>query len=186
MGIKGLAGIAAALVLVAWVCGTAAAQQTGIDEIRTVAANETVTVGGTTNLAPGNRLLVTVTPVGFGPTNKSAPQGTGGTSGTAVVEEGDAANTWSFEIDTTGFEPGEYTVTVDWIEGDATASTTFTVVEAAGVTPTPTGTPAATTPSTTAATTAATTSPTPTAAGSVLPAAATLAAGLAGYLVRRR
>ncbi|WP_221057479.1 hypothetical protein [Methanoculleus chikugoensis] len=180
MNIRRFAGIAAALVIAAWVCGTAAAQQTGIDEIGTVTAGETVTIGGTTNLAPGNRLLITVTPVGFAPTNKSAPSGAGGTSGTAVVKEGnDTANTWSFDVDTTGFEPGEYSVTVEWVEGDATASTTFTVVEAAPVTPTPTATPAATTPPTTTAT------PTPTAAGPVLPAAA-LAAGLVGYLVRRR
>ncbi|MDD3069638.1 MAG: hypothetical protein PHX88_00415 [Methanoculleus horonobensis] len=179
MNLRRFAGIAAALVLAACICGTAAAQQTGIDEIGIIAANETVTIGGTTNLAPGNRLLVEVTPVGFGPGNASVQ---GGTSGTAVVEAGnDTANTWSFEVDTTGFEPGEYTVTVDWVEGGATASTTFTVVEAGAATPTPTGTPAATTPPPTT-----TASPTPTAAGSVLPAATALAAGLVGYLVRRR
>ena len=171
MNVRRFAGIAAALVIAAWICGTAAAQQTGIDEIGTVTAGETVTIGGATNLAPGNRLLITVTPVGFAPTNKSAPSGAGGTAGTAVVEAGnDTANTWSFDVDTTRFEPGEYSVTIAWVEGDATASTTFTVVEAAGVTPTPTTEP----------------TPTPTAAGSVLPAAAALAAGLAGYLVRRR
>ena len=180
MSLRRFAGIAAALVLAACICGTAAAQQTGIGEIGTVAANETVTIGGTTNLAPGNRLLVAVTPIGFGPGNASVQ---GGTSGTAVVEEGDdTANSWSFDVDTTGFEPGEYSVTVEWVEGDATASTTFTVVEAAAVTPTPTVTPAATTPSTTMATT----TPTPTAAGPALPVAAALAAGLAGYLMRRR
>ena len=183
MNVRRFAGIAAALVIAAWICGTAAAQEMGVGEIGTVTAGETVTIGGTTNLAPGNRLRITVTPVGFAPTNKSAPSGAGGTSGTAVVEEGDAAaNTWSFDVDTTGFDPGEYSVTIDWVEGDATASTTFTVVEAAAVTPTPTATPAATTPPPTTATP----SPTPTAAGSVLPAAAVLAAGLAGYLVRRR
>jgi len=178
MNVRRLAGIAAVLVLAAWVCGTAAAQQTSINEIGTVTAGETVAIGGTTNLAPGNRLLIEVTPVGFGPGNASVQ---GGTSGTAVVEEGNAtANTWSFDIDTTGFEPGEYIVTAEWVEGDATASTTFTVVEAAEATPTPTATPTATTPSTTMATT-----PTPTAAGPILPAAAALAAGLAGYLGRR-
>ncbi len=185
MNIRRLAGVAAALVLAAWICGTAAAQETGINEIGTVAANETVTIGGTTNLAPGNRLLVTVTPIGFEPTNKSAPPGTGGASGTAVVQEENAtANTWSFEIDTTGFRPGEYAVTVDWVEGDATASTTFTVTEAAAATPTATATPSTT--ATTPPATTATASPTPTAAGSALPVAAAFAAGLAGYLVRRR
>lgn len=180
MNVRRLAGIAAVFVLAVCICGTAAAQQAAINEIGTVTAGETVTIGGTTNLAPGNRLLIEVTPVGFGPGNASVQ---GGTSGTAIVEEGNAtANTWSFEVDTTGFEPGEYIVTVDWVEGDATASSTFTVVEAAATTPTPTVTPTATTPPTTMATA----SPTPTAAGPALPAAAALAAGLAGYLVRRR
>ncbi len=182
MNVRRTAGILAALVLAAWICGTAAAQETAIDEIGTVAANETLTISGTTNLAAGNHLLVTVTPVGFEPTNKSAPDGTGGTSGTAVVREGNAtANTWSFEVDTSGFRPGEYTVTVEWVEGDAIASTTFTVVEAA-VSPTETATPTATAPPTTMATT----TPTPTAAGHALPVAAGLAAAAAGVLVRRR
>lgn len=172
------AGVVAAFVIAACICGTAAAQQMGIDEIGSVAVNETVSIGGATNLAPGNRLLVEVTPIGFGPGNASVQ---GGASGSAVVEEGnETANTWSFDVDTTGFEPGEYSVTVDWVEGDATASTTFTVVEAGTVTPTPTATPTATTTATTLA------SPTPTAAGSALPVTAALAAGLAGLLVRRR
>jgi len=172
------ARILAALVLAVWICGTAAAQGTTIDEIGTVAAGETVTISGTTNLAPGNRLLVEVTPVAFG------AGGAGGTSGTAVVQAGNGtANTWSFEANTTGFQPGEYIVTVDWVEGDATASTTFTVTEAGAATP------MATAPATTATTPPATTTepgPTPTAAGPMVPAAAMLAAAAAGLLVRRR
>lgn len=170
--------ILAVLVLAAWICGTAAAQGTTIDEIGTVAAGETVTISGTTNLAPGNRLLVEVTPVAFG------AGGAGGTSGTAVVQAGNGtANTWSFEANTAGFEPGEYTVTVDWIEGDATTSSRFTVTEAGAATS------MATTPATTATTPPATTTepgPTPTAAGPVVPAAAMIAAAAAGLLVRQR
>lgn len=173
MNTRRFIGIAAVLVLAAWICGTAAAQEMVIDEIDTVAAGETAVISGTTNLAPGNRLLVTVPPVEF------EPGGAGGTSGTAVVQEGNAtANTWSFAVDTAGFRPGEYAVTVEWVEGDATASTTFTVGEAAPATPAAT----ATTPPTTAPAQ----SPTPTAAGPLVPVEAVLAAGLAGYLVRRR
>jgi hypothetical protein len=178
MNVRGYAQILAALVLAVWICGTAAAQGTTIDEIGTVAAGETVTISGTTNLAPGNRLLVEVTPVAFG------AGGAGGTSGTAVVQAGNGtANTWSFEANTTGFEPGEYIVTVDWVEGDATASTRFTVTEAGAATPTVTA------PATTATTPPATTTepgPTPTAAGPMVPAAAMIAAAAAGLLVRRR
>jgi len=184
MNVRKLAGVAAVLVLAAWICGTAAAQETTINEIGMVTAGETITIGGTTNLAPGNRLIVTVTPVGFEPTNKSAPDGAAGASGTAVVQEGNAtANTWSFPVDTSGFEPGEYTVTVEWVEGEATASTTFTVTEAAAA-PTATGTPAAT--ATTPPTTTPVQSPTPTAAGPAGPLIAVLAVGAIGYLVRRR
>jgi hypothetical protein len=185
MNVRKLAGVAAALVLAAWICGTAAAQGTTINEIGNVTAGETITISGTTNLAPGNHLIVTVTPVGFEPTNKSAPDGVAGASGTAIVQQENAtANNWSFPVDTSGFEPGGYTVTVEWVEGDATASTTFTVTGAAAATPTTMVT--APTVTTAPPTTAPEPSPTPTSAGPALPLAAALAAGLAGYLVRRR
>jgi len=183
MHVRRLARILAVLVLAGWICGTAAAQEMTIDEVESIAAGETLTVSGTTNLAPGNRLLVTATPVAFGPANASTPSGGGGASGTAVVEAGNGtANTWSFAMDTTGFQPGEYIVTVDWVEGDATASTTFTVTEAA----TPTATVQTTTAATPPATVTPEPSPTPTAAGSALPVTAALAAAAAGVLVRRR
>lgn len=186
MNARRYARILAALVLAAWICGTAAAQQMTVDEIGTVAAGETVTISGTTNLAPGNRLLVEAAPVAFGPANASGPGGGGGASGTAVVQAGNGtANTWSVAMDTTGFEPGEYIVTVDWVEGDATATTTFTVTEAAAVTPTAT----ATTPAAAVTTLPVTTTepgPTPTAAGPVVPAAVIFAAAAAGLLGRRR
>lgn len=172
-----LAGFAVALMLAACICG-AAAQEMGVGEIGTVAVGETVTIGGTTNLAPGNHLLVTVTPVGFGPTNKSTPAGPGGVSGVAVVERGEGgANTWSFVVDTTGFEPGEYSVAMEWVEGDATASTTFSVLEVAATTPTVTASPVATTPPA---------SPTPTAAGPAAPLAAIAAAAAGGCLLRKK
>lgn len=170
MNARRLARVAVVLVLAAWICGTAAAEELTINDPGNVTAGETVTISGTTNVAPGNRLAVTVAPVGFGPANKSAPAGAAGTSGTVVVEAGNAtANTWSFAANTAGFEPGEYSVAVEWVEGDASASTTFTVTAAAAATPSP-----------------AVTSPTPTAAGPALPVAAALAAGVAGWLARRR
>lgn len=186
MNIIKVVGLAVVLLLAAGVCGTAAAEQVDINEIGDVTTGEMVTISGTTNIAPGNRLAVTVTPIGFAPTNKSAPGGAAGTSaGTAVVQKGNAtANTWAFEADTTGFEPGEYTVIVEWVEGDATASTKFTVSEATLAMPTATTAP----PSTTrpATTTAPARSPTPTAAAPAMPLAVAMAAcALAGYLRRR-
>lgn len=177
--------IAVVLLLAAGACGIAAAQQMSIDKVGNVTVGETVTISGTTNIAPGNHLTVTVTPVGFAPTNKSAPSGAAGTSGTVVVQKGNTtANNWSFEANTTGFEPGEYTVTVDWVEGDATASTTFTVGGAVTTTTATTAPPVTTTQAATTAPTSPT--PTPTAAGSLLPVAAAMAVGLVGYLMRRR
>ena len=180
-----IVGLAIVILLAAGVCGTAAGKQMDINEVGNVTAGETVTTSGTTNIAPGNHLTVTVTPVGFGTTNKSEPGGATGTSGTAIVQKGNAtANTWAFEADTTGFEPGEYTVIVEWVEGDASASTTFMVSEAAPVTTATTAPLATTAPVTT---TAPATSPTPTAAGPALPVVAAMAAcALAGYLMRRR
>ncbi|WP_292490022.1 hypothetical protein [Methanoculleus sp. 10] len=182
MNARRLARVAVVLVLAAWICGTAAAEELTVNDPGNVTAGETVTISGTTNIAPGNRLAVTVAPVGFGPANKSAPAGAAGTSGTVVVEAGNAtANTWSFAANTAGFEPGEYSVAVEWVEGDASASTTFTVTAAAAATPSP----AVTSPAATG-TAPPTTSPTPTAAGPALPVAAALAAGVAGWLARRR
>lgn len=75
MNIIKVVGLAVVLLLAAGVCGTAAAEQVDINEIGDVTTGEMVTISGTTNIAPGNRLAVTVTPIGFAPTNKSAPGG---------------------------------------------------------------------------------------------------------------
>ncbi|WP_292522084.1 hypothetical protein [Methanoculleus sp.] len=181
MNTRRLAGITIALVLAAWICGTAAAQEMTINEISDVSAGELLTISGTTNIAAGDRLLVTVAAIGFEPTNASAPGGVEGTSGTVIIQEGNAtANTWSFEVDTTGFEPGEYLVAVEWVEGEATTSTTFNVTEAGPAAPTATvTTPAAT------ATTPPAEEPSPTAAGPAIPLAVILAAIAGGYLKKR-
>ncbi|CVK34670.1 protein of unknown function [Methanoculleus bourgensis] len=83
-----IVGLAVVLLLAAGSCGTAAAQQMDIDEVGNVTAGEMVIISGTTNIAPGNHLTVTVTPVGFAPTNKSEPGGAGGTSGRSLSRMG--------------------------------------------------------------------------------------------------
>lgn len=172
------------LLLAAGVWGTAAGEQMEIREVDNVTAGETVIISGTTNIAPGNHLIITVTPAWFGPTKKSEPGGATGTSGRVVVQEGNATtNTWVFAADTAGYEPGEYTVIVEWVEGDASASTTFTVSEVAPATTATTAPPATTVAVTT---TAPARSPTPTAAGPHLhPAIALATCALMGYLRRR-
>jgi len=177
------AGFMAVIVFTVSICGIAAAQEMSVDEIGSVVAGERITISGTTNLAPGDRLLVTVAPIGFWPGNRSVPAAGGGAAGTAVVEEGNATwNTWSFEIDTTGFEPGDYSVVVEWVEGDASASTTFSVIEAAEATAILETTAAPTTLPTMTPDMATSTTAT---AGAAFPFSAFIAAGVAVLLMRR-
>ncbi|MDD4253998.1 MAG: hypothetical protein PHP59_01315 [Methanofollis sp.] len=130
-----------------------------------------LTVSGTTNIAPGNELLVDIVSSGFGATAKEEAGGFYGTSGTVTVEAGDPYNTWSYTFE--GLPPETYTITVEWVEGDATASGTFTITSetVSGVTT------AATTAPPPATTTVPPATPTPTqaswgAAGVVLGLAA--------------
>lgn len=71
---------------------------------------ETIIIGGTTNLAAGDRLLVE-----FATTDgTTVPPGS---CGTALVTKGraDAENTWGFILDTSTYTPDDYVVTVEWI-----------------------------------------------------------------------
>ncbi|MFA5254433.1 MAG: hypothetical protein WC367_07165 [Methanoregula sp.] len=87
------------------------------------------TVTGTTNLALGDNLQVEITSSSFIPTNKNQPSGFSGASGMVKVVAGsEGKNSWSFDVDTSTFTPGEYIVKVTGVEQDATASATFNVV----------------------------------------------------------
>ncbi|WP_342677349.1 hypothetical protein [Methanofollis sp. UBA420] len=85
----------------------------------------TLTVSGTTNIAPGNELLVDIVSSGFKPTSKDTGGAFYGSSGTVTVEAGDPYNTWSYTFEV--LPPETYTITVEWVEGDATASGTFMI-----------------------------------------------------------
>ena len=94
---------------------------------KTPGSNFTVT--GTTNLAPGDNLLVEITSSSYQPTTKNQPSGFSGASGMVKVVAGSGGkNTWSFDVDTSTFTPDEYIVKVSGVEQDATASTTFNVL----------------------------------------------------------
>uniref|UniRef100_UPI00272EC6F6 PGF-CTERM sorting domain-containing protein n=1 Tax=Methanoculleus sp. TaxID=90427 RepID=UPI00272EC6F6 len=127
-----------------------------IDAIGDKAAGSTFTITGTTNLAVGDTLNVEVTSVAFQPTTKSEASGFGSVAGVTTVQQGDGANTWSFEVDGTSFKPDQYIVRVESIDTDTTATATFNVVEAVATTqPTPTTTVTGeVTPTATATTTA--------------------------------
>lgn len=176
----GIASLVVLLILCSGACGIATAQTLSVEDLGTVTAGETVVINGTTNLAPGNQLLVTVIPTELLPLERNRTVEPTGISGTVTVESGDPRNTWSFTVNTGDLEPGNYLVTVEWIEGDATATTTLTVAAA---------TPSPATVMTTAPTTAATTatpSPTPTQAAPAMPVFAVLVASLAAALLLRR
>jgi len=124
---------------------------------------ERITVSGTTNLAPGNRLLVEVTSQAFGPAPKDQSSPFSGASGTVTVQEGSGdLNTWSFTFDTSSFEPGTYLVRVTGVTVPNAVATRSLLIEA--FTPTPEPTPPPTPPPTTLPTPEPTTIP-PTTAG---------------------
>ncbi|WP_214041603.1 MEMAR_RS02690 family S-layer glycoprotein [Methanoculleus sp.] len=127
-----------------------------IDAIGDKAAGSTFTITGTTNLLAGDTLNVEVTSAAFQPTTKTEAAGFANIAGTVEVQQGDGANTWSFEVDGSSFKPDQYIVSVESIETDTTATATFNVVEVVPTTqPTATATgTAVTTPTTTATTTA--------------------------------
>ncbi len=119
-------------------------------------AGDRIVINGTTNFAPGNRVLVEVTALSFAPASKTAATGTSGASGIATVEAGEPRNTWTFAVDTTGFAPGEYPVRAEVLDRNVTETATFSLQEPGNGTATPA-------PQTTTATIAPTASPTTTA-----------------------
>ncbi len=101
-----------------------------IDAISDKTVGETFTITGTTNLAVDDTFLVTVTSSSFQPTQKTTGGEFSGVSGSTTVVKGTGVdNTWSFDVDTTGFKPDQYIVTVEAVETSTTATTTFFVSE---------------------------------------------------------
>ena len=139
---------------------------------------ERITLSGTTNLAPGNRLLVEVTSQAFGPTPKDQSSPFSGASGTVTVQEGTGGlNTWSFTFDTASFEPDAYIGRVTGVTVPNAVATTAFLVKA--ITPTPTLTQPTTIPPTTLATPEPTTIPPTTAGLSLIP----LIVAVAGFVL---
>jgi hypothetical protein len=94
------------------------------------------TITGTTNLAVGDKLQVDVYSSSFSPTKKSQSGAYSGASGVVEVSAGpDGRNQWSFDIDSSGFKPDEYIVTVAGIIQDVKGSALFNILAA---TPVPT------------------------------------------------
>jgi len=157
-----------------------------IDPIGTKSAGSKFTISGTTNLAVGDTLNVEVTSAAFQPGSKTEASGFSSTAGNAVVQKGDGANKWSFEVDATSFKPDQYIVKVEAIEAKTTATATFNVVAGGEPTTPPAGnvTTTTTTATTTTATTTTTAAPTTTPGFGALVALAGL--GAVAFLVLRR
>jgi len=156
-----------------------------IDSIGNKEAGSKFTITGTTNVAVGDKLIIDVTSAAFGPTTKTEASGFGASSGNVVVEKGDGANKWSFEVDASDLKPDQYIVKVECIETDTTATANFNLVEAVETTPTTVTTTApAGEETTTVPAGEETTEPTPTPGFGALVALAGL--GAVAFLVLRR
>ena len=116
---------------------------TSIDPVGDHTVGDRFVITGPTNLAAGDMLTVEVLSSSFHPTTKMQSGEFTGSSGTVAVQAGSAGfNRWSFAVDTAGWKPDEYSVTVSAILQDVTASTTFRLDDVTVATP---ATPAPTT-----------------------------------------
>jgi PGF-CTERM protein len=123
-----------------------------IDTIGDKYVGDTFKITGTTNLAEGDTILMTVTSSSFQPTEKTQTGEFSGASGSVTVQKGDTYNTFSFDVDASTFKPDEYLVKAEAIEPSQSTTTTFNVLEGQP-------TPVATTPSATPVVTTAVQTP---------------------------
>lgn len=121
------------LMLCAFLCcsGSAAVLgTTGNLEVSMVySVGDVITLGGSTNLAPGTELLVTVEEVFFQPEGKGEGRVFSGTSGTVVVQDGPPFS-WSYSFSTTGWSPGTYLFIIEAPAAGITKSVMFSLIPA--------------------------------------------------------
>jgi len=110
-----------------------------IDPIPDHVVGDRFTISGSTNLAAGDELSVTVTSSSFSPTSKSQSGEFSGTAGVVRVVPGNGGlNRWSLDVDTASWKADEYIVTVEGVTVDVRDSATFNVL---AYRPTPSSTP---------------------------------------------
>lgn len=101
-----------------------------IDPISDHVVGDRFTISGSTNLAVGDDLSITVISSSFGPTLKSQSGEFSGAAGIVKVVPGNGGlNRWSFGVDTSTWKPDEYAVTVEGVTVDVQESTLFNVLE---------------------------------------------------------
>jgi hypothetical protein len=113
--------------------------------IADIRPGDPLTINGTTNLAAGDSLLITVTSTSFEPTSKSQPSGFSGLSGQTTVQRGEGGqNTFNFTADTTSLAIDTYQVKVESPDAGASQTATLHVTNETGANVTATATPAGT------------------------------------------
>lgn len=131
--------VAGGILVVLLLAGSAAAEE---GDLLLSMSGDLLIFAGTTNLAPGDRLVVNVVSAGFTPTEKGTGGGFAGAGGTVVVTQGSPLNQYSFVVNVSAFPPGEYLVTVESVETGYRDSARFTLP----LTPTPTEVPSVPSP----------------------------------------
>lgn len=135
------------MIICLFLASTGSAADSGT-QMDTYTRGEMIHISGTTNLAAGNELIITIVSLSFQPTAKEKPSGFSGTSGMATVIEEEGRNIWSFTFDSTGFIPDEYLVTIESIETGQQTQTRFLLLEEAEIVEAPhTPIPSSITPS---------------------------------------
>jgi len=134
-----------------------------IDHVPNHRIGDTLSIHGTTNIAVGDQILVTVTSLAFTPTTKSQSGGFSASSGSTAVytSNGSSLNEFTISFDTTGYKPDEYSITAEGIVNNVVATSSFNMVEQT-IPPTtiPTTVPPTTVPTTAPPTPPPTTVPT--------------------------
>jgi len=98
----------------------------------------TVSLAGTTNLAPGSRLLIEVTDERFGPAPKGGTGEWYGYSGTTTVYPGaTGGQEFAFTIPAGTLQEGDYQVLIQAVSSPVTASGVLQVSEPVIITPSP-------------------------------------------------
>jgi PGF-CTERM protein len=133
-------------------CSAVQATNLPINSIGNKHVGDKFTITGETNLAVGDNIIVQIYSSSFTPTEKSQSGAFSGATGTVQVVAGTGTsglNQWSFYVDTSTFEPGEYLVTAsavaispqpigtamfNLLEGAAPTAVPTTVVTTAGPT----------------------------------------------------
>jgi len=96
-----------------------------IDPIGDYYAGDTFRITGTTNIPTGDQVLITVVSASFQPTQTGEFSGA---SGTVSVQSGTPYNTFYFDVDTSPFIPGQYTVQAESSQLTATYFRAFNLL----------------------------------------------------------